>query len=113
MVGAARVVDGDGGGAHIVERLEPIGKEGACVLIALEVDAADLARAVIQVEISAQFIVFRLGSERTGRGASAPSSTASPKSASRPRAEVLRNIGTGAHKSLFLAGPERNSNGAA
>jgi len=51
VVGAAGVGEAQRGGTHVAEGLEPLAEGGAHRLIPLEIDAADLAGAVVEVEI--------------------------------------------------------------
>ena len=66
VVGAAGVGDRQGGGAHLAERLEPLAEDRPDGLVALHVDAADLAGAVIEVEIGRELGELGLG-RRFGR----------------------------------------------
>jgi hypothetical protein len=43
-----------------MERNKPLAEDRADCLIALEVDASDLACAVVEVEVTGEFLVFRL-----------------------------------------------------
>src|SRR5204863_4195735 len=54
VVGPAGVGYGDGGGAHVCEGCQPLLEEGFHTFVALGVDSADLAAAVIQVEVAGE-----------------------------------------------------------
>src|SRR4051794_12510254 len=65
MVGATRICERDRGGAHLLEGLEPLAEDRPRGLIALEIDAPDLASAVVEVEVGLELLEVRLG---CGRG---------------------------------------------
>ena len=64
MVGAAGVVVGHRVGAEVEKRLEPAAEDGPGGGVALGVDAADLAAAVVQVEVGREVLVRRLDGDR-------------------------------------------------
>src|SRR5690606_37925382 len=61
VVGAARVTQGDGVGPEAVEGLEPFLEHGGGGHVALGVDAANAARAVVDVEVGHQFRITGAG----------------------------------------------------
>ena len=68
VVGAAGVADGDDAGREVLERGEPGFEDRAHHFVALQVDAADTAGAVIDVEVAREFLVLgRWSSSRWGR----------------------------------------------
>ena len=60
VVGAAGVAVGDGGYAQVLERRDPLRKDGRDGRVALGVDAANLAGAVIHIEVTGDELLFRL-----------------------------------------------------
>ena len=53
VIGAARVLDGYGGGSEVGERLKPLTEDGPRLLIPLQVDPTDLAGSIVQVVVGA------------------------------------------------------------
>ena len=51
VIGAAGVAHRDGGDAEVLQRRDPLRKDGRDRRVALEIDAANLARAVVDVEV--------------------------------------------------------------
>ena len=66
VVGAAGVALGDGRDAEVLERLDPGCEDRRDGVILLRVDAADLAGAVVEVEVGGEFGVLRLDRQRSG-----------------------------------------------
>ena len=64
MVGAAGVAQGEGGDAEVVEGLDPLGEDGRDEGVLLEIDAADFARSVIEVEVGGDLALLGLEFER-------------------------------------------------
>ncbi len=60
MVGAAGIAQGDGGDAEVVEGLDPLGEDGRDEGVLLEIDAANLARSVIEVEVGGDLALLGL-----------------------------------------------------
>jgi hypothetical protein len=60
VVGAARAADRDRAGSQVGERLEPLFEDRAHAIVALQVDAANPARSVVDVEIARELCVLRL-----------------------------------------------------
>src|SRR5689334_19971414 len=91
MIGAAGVADRDGGSAEVLKWCKPRLEHRAHHVVVLQVDAADLARAVVQVEIARQFRV--LGLERHGFAVG----------------EVILYIRFRTEQALLLASPQRDA----
>ena len=94
VIGSARVADGDRICAVILEGVQPRLEDGPHHVVALQIRAADLAGAVVQVEVTRELGMFRL--ERHG--------FAIP--------EVILHIGPRSQQPLFFAGPQRHSHRA-
>jgi hypothetical protein len=60
MVGAAGVAQGDGGDAEVFQGLDPLGEDGRDEGVLLEIDAADFARSVIEVEVGGDLALLGL-----------------------------------------------------
>ncbi len=103
VVGAAGVADGQGGHAEIVERDHPGVEDGRNHFIALEIDAADFAGAIVDVVVGVELGVL---GKNLDRGAVAGSVGIGV-------AEVLLHVGARAEETLFFAGPEADADGAA
>ena len=121
VVGAAGVGDGQRGGAHLAEGLEPLAEDRADGLVPLEVDAADLAGAVVEVEVGLELVVTRAWAPRRwrwrcrcrpGRAARA-AGTAAAEHVGGAAAEVLGDEGARAEEPLLLAAPQRDPDRAA
>src|SRR6059058_1334059 len=95
VIGAAGVADGERVHAEVVERLHPGGEDGGHHFIALEIDAADFAGAIVNVVVGVELGMFRRRLHYFGIG------------------EMLLDVGAGAEQALFFAGPEADANGAA
>src|ERR1043165_528824 len=63
VIRAARVRDRERGRAHVSERSEPLPEQRSNAFVALQVNTADLARAVIEIEVAAQVFVLRFFDE--------------------------------------------------
>ena len=51
MIGAAGVGEGEGFGAEVAQRLQPAAKQRAHLFVAVNIDAADFAGAVVEIEV--------------------------------------------------------------
>jgi hypothetical protein len=60
VIGAAGVSVGNGGHAQVLQRSNPLRKDGRDGRVALSVDAAYLAGAVIDVEVTGDELLLRL-----------------------------------------------------
>src|SRR5262245_59994747 len=63
MIRAARVREREGFRAEVLEWLQPTAEERSRRLVALQIDAADFARAVVEVEVGGKFLILRLAHE--------------------------------------------------
>src|SRR5258708_8884890 len=95
MISAAGIADSEGVHAEIVERDHPRGKDGGDHFVALKVDAANLASAVVDVVVGVELGMLGRGLHHFGIG------------------EMLLDVGARAEQALLFAGPEANANGAA
>ena len=99
VVGAAGVLEGEGGGVEVFEIAQPFTEDGAHGLVALEVNTADAAGAVVEVVIGRDLLLFRLYvlqvAEVVGFG------------------QVFFDVATGAVEALLLTGPKGQAEGAA
>ena len=66
VVGAARVALGDDGRADVVPRLQPVLEDRRDRQVLLRIDAADLAAAVVQIEVRGDLLAFCAGSVGSG-----------------------------------------------
>ncbi len=94
VICAAGVADRNGPGAHVFEGFEPGFEDGAHHVVALQVDAADFAGAVVVVEIAGEFGVF--SGELHGFGI----------------AEVFLHVSARAEQAFFFTTPQRDADGA-
>src|SRR5439155_1196042 len=78
----------------IVERFHPCREDGGHHFVSLEINAANLARAVVHVVVAVEFGVFGRGLHHFGIG------------------EVLLDVGTGTEQTLLLSGPQADANRA-
>src|SRR6185295_6533458 len=58
VVRAAGVGDRERACAHVSERRQPLPEEGANAFVALQVNSANLAGAIVEIEITTQLLVF-------------------------------------------------------
>src|ERR1041384_2457549 len=63
VIGAARFRDRERVRAHISERREPLPEQRTNAFVPLQINAANLARAVIEIEVAAQIFVLRFLNE--------------------------------------------------
>src|SRR5260370_26415822 len=87
MMGAASVADGERVHAEVVERDDPGGKGRGDHFISLQVDAANLTGAIIDVVVGVELGVLWSRLHDFGIG------------------EMLLDVGPGAEQALLLAGP--------
>src|SRR5674476_1621992 len=66
MIGAARVADGDSPHSHVLERSHPRVEDRTLCLDALHVHAANLAAAVIHVEVGGELLLLARRMEAEG-----------------------------------------------
>src|SRR5207249_4568576 len=92
VIGAAGVADGERIHTEVVERFHPGGEDGGHHFIALEIDAADFAGAIVNVVVGVELGMFRRRLHYFGIG------------------EMLLDVGAGAEQALFFAGPEADAN---
>src|SRR5436305_4626958 len=126
MVGAARVRERQSLRAEVCERREPTAEERAHRVVALHVDAAYSARAVVEVEVGGELFVLRLRREaRARRGAwrglrrrlSLPRLGGGRRWSGRGLrrlkfSEVLFDVRVRAEESFLLAAPQSDANRA-
>ena len=101
MIGAAGVTDRQSGHAEIVERNHPGIEEGRDHFIALEIDAANFAGAVVDVVVGVEFGVLWGDLDEMRGGIFCVGI-----------AEMLLDIRAGAEEAFFFAGPEADADGA-
>ena len=91
VVGAAGVANRNSTRSEIFQRGEPLLEDRPHHFIALQVDAANTARAIVDIEVSREFIVLRsrLHHRRIG--------------------EVRLHVSRGAQQAFFLSAPERDA----
>src|SRR5262245_38627970 len=110
MIGAAGVSAGQSGRSQIAKRLEPGAENRAHGFVALQVDAANLARAVVEVEIGRELIVGRFERDRSLLSLLPLLpllSLLSPRSArSLARGVMHVDVGARADKPLLFAAPQ-------
>src|SRR5256886_8113084 len=95
VIGTSGVADGKGIHAKVVERFHPGGEDGGDHFIALEIDAANLTSAVVDVVVGVELGMFGRGLHHFGIS------------------EMLLDVGARAEQTLLLARPEADANGAA
>lgn len=66
VIGGADIRERKRGSAQVVERCEPGSKDRANGIVALQIDAADAAGSVIEIEIAGKLFVFGLYVEARG-----------------------------------------------
>src|SRR6266571_1948766 len=94
MISAASIADSECVHAEIVERDHPRGKDGGDHFVALQIDAANPASAVVDVVVSVELGMLRRGLHHFGIG------------------EMLLDVSAGAEQALLFPGPEANADGA-
>src|SRR5437867_12829327 len=95
MIRSTRVANSQRGHAQILERLHPRLKNRRDGFVALEVDAPDGARAIIDIEITGEFCVLRFQFHIRAIG------------------KVLRHVSARSEKALFFARPQAEADRAA
>ena len=113
MIRSARVAHGQGRHTEIFERLHPGFENRRDRFILLKVDAANLARPVVHVEVGGNLRLLRLDADRT-------SLTAQQRGHPfhegivhrRTRAEVLLHIVLRSQQALLFPAPQPDANGA-
>ena len=107
VVGAAGVAQRDGGDAKILQRLNPLGKDRRHRSVLLQVDTANLAAAVVEVEVAGNLLILGLELDRAARLAH-PLRQLHLIGSRRQRhvAEVLLHVTVRAELAFLLAGPQ-------
>src|SRR6266700_6452530 len=95
MISAASIADSECVHAEIVERDHPRGKDGGNHFVALKVDAANLAGAVVDVVVGVELGMLGSGLHDFGIG------------------EMLLDVSAGAEQALLFAGPQTDAHGTA
>src|SRR5689334_24655403 len=122
VVRTAGVSDRERGRAQIAERRQPLTEERTNSFVALQVNATNLARAVIEIEIAAQLLVLGFRDERWSSSRSTVSisvSSAHPvvhaarRGRSRrrrvlQRAEVVGNVGARPEQAFLFTTAQRD-----
>src|SRR5580700_4953114 len=67
VIGAAGIAQRDGGNAKVFEWLHPLGEDRSHGSILLQVDTANLAAAIIKIEVAGNLLILRLELDRTAR----------------------------------------------
>ena len=60
MIGAAGVLNRDGVHPHRLERLHPFAENRPCGFVALQIDAAEFAAAIVNVEVNVKLALLGL-----------------------------------------------------
>src|SRR5271170_327895 len=102
MIRATGVADGQGGHAEIVEGDHPSVKNWRDHFIALEIDAADFAGAVVDVVVGVELGLLGKNLDEMSGGIFDIGIT-----------EVLLHVGAGAEEALFFTSPKTDADGAA
>ncbi len=106
MIGAARIAHGECGHAEILERAHPAFKNRRDRLIFLQVNAANLARAVVHVEIRRHPGLLRLHRDRASFVPQQGRLVLHQRIVDRrPRAEVMLDVSLRAQQALLFACP--------
>src|ERR1019366_196323 len=92
VVGAAGIANGDDTGGEIFDGGEPLFEDGPHHLVALQINAANSAGAVIDIEIAGEAVVFAGGLHGGGIG------------------EMLLDVSGGAQEAFFFAAPQGHAN---
>ena len=109
VVGAAGLAGGHRAGAHAVERREPFLQQRNRADVVLGIDAADLADAVVEVEIGLEVVVPRLLLDRERPRPLGEIVERAEPGIDRAVRQVLLDIGGRAHDRLLLAAPQREA----
>ena len=113
VVGAAGGALGDDGRAHVVPRLQPAFEDRRRRQVFLRIDAADLAAAIVQVEVGGNLVVAGGALQLALVGAECDRQRLLGRIRGfRVAREVLFHVGLRADQALFLAGPQRDPDGA-
>ena len=113
VVGAAGIAGDHGGGADVVERLQPGLEDRHYRQVFLGMDAAEAARAVVHVEVGGEAVVFALLLQRTGGFAQRRRQRLLLGIGRfRPGGEVPGHVRLRTDQALLLAAPQRDADGA-
>src|SRR5262249_467631 len=108
VIGAAGIAAGQRRRPQIAEGLKPGAEDRTYGLVALQVDAANLARPVVEVEIGRELLVSRFDRDRSRR-----SPRRSPlRPWNRARGVMLFDVGARADQSLLFAPPQSDADRA-
>src|SRR6185295_8166531 len=118
MIGSARVGYRKRGGAHFAERCQPLTKDWPDRFVILQIDAADLAGAVIEIEVGTEFFIVRFRYQHARRRAGRRRrcrgwTTGSTGRRSFQFAKVFGHVSLRSQQSLLFSGPQSYSDGAA
>src|SRR5260370_39502869 len=110
MGGAARIAVGNRGDAQILQWRHPLFKDMIHRSISLGIDAANLARSIVDIEIRGNKLLFRFESERP-RGLPQKLRQLHLLRSGRQReaTEMLSCVSLAAEEPLFFARPQRNA----
>src|SRR3972149_2777641 len=108
VVRSSGVGEGDRFRCRIIERCKPLAENAACFLVPLQVNSSESAGAVVMIEIYGEFLVSRFCLQR-----SRCSSHHHLHHIRLPLAVGVFHISPRTKQALFLAAPERNSDGSA
>src|SRR6516165_6911507 len=80
-------------GSEVLKRRKPRSENPSHCFVALQVDSAHLTRPVVEIEVNGEDRVIRLECQRTSRGRSGAATLLLARRGSRPRGEVLIDVG--------------------
>src|SRR3569833_3075559 len=113
VIGRAGGLGHYGRGAQTLKWREPFTENRQDGKVAFSVDAAELARSVIDIEVARELLVSGQGVHRIGVDAKVRTECGDRRVARRrPLGQVLSNVGARAEQSLLLTGPEHEADGS-
>src|SRR6267143_3670724 len=112
MIGAAGVCYRQRRGALIAERHQPLAKERADIFITLQINAANLTCAIVQIEVDVKLIVLSFSYKFGGSGGLAVGSSRrnNTRIARFHFSKMFGNVSSRAQQPLLFAGPQTDAN---
>src|SRR5262249_19087789 len=112
MIGAKRVRNRKSLRPQILERHQPLPKQGSHGLVALQIDTADLAGPIVKIKVAIELVVFRCGCEFWRRSRLAVRRSwwhhACVPGLKFPK--MLRHISRRSEQTFFFTCPQTNAN---